>query len=654
MSVIFGLYNRNGGPVQKQGLERMSRVLAPYGPEKSSIWTKGNIGLGHRLLCFTPEDRFEDQPLRSPNLERVLLFTGRLDNRPDLIRKLSLNPTQASTLPDSRLVFLAYEKWGQKCVHHLLGSFALVLWDPQKKELFLARSPVTARSLFYHKSPRTFAFASMPKALFQLPHIPRELDYEALADYLASAPAGPDKTFYRHIRTLPAGHWMKVKSHDLTLREFWKPDIYSEIRYSKNSDYAEAFNERFQQAVKARFRSITPVGVLMSGGLDSSSVAAAAAPLLQKEGKKLTAFTEVPSPDFKGPIIKSRYADETPYVREIARMYPNIDLNLIRTGSRFYLEDLETFFRAAEIPFRNASNRPYIEAIFKEAQKQNIRVLLTGGQGNLTISWRGSGLLPNLIYKGHWLRALEQARTLSRQGRARAQWRVLTSQGIMPLLPTPLWTVIQSLREKKIPFFSLSPPWSEHSPIRPDFAKENKIKARARRKGHDFKYRITRDTRFIRLKTLKGFGLFDSLQTGYQALFGTETRDPTTDIRVVEFCLSLPEEAYNFNGVSRRLIRRAMKDRLPSSVLWNKKRGLQAADWFERLKGAQDQIRKALKDMEQSDLVCRALDLPRLWELFEKIPHAGSDPKKLMKEYRSVMEFGLMTGSFIRWIEKGI
>jgi len=138
-------------------------------------------------------------------------------------------------------------------------------------------------------------------------------------------------------------------------RRFWRVDSGRTIRYPLDEDYVEAFDDLFSRVVKSQLRASGPVGVMMSGGLDSSSVAAVAAPLLEEEGKDLAAFTEVPRPGFDGPLVRGRYADETPYVQAIARMHGNLRSHLVRTDGRMYLEDLDSFFAAAEVPFRNAT-----------------------------------------------------------------------------------------------------------------------------------------------------------------------------------------------------------------------------------------------------------------------------------------------------------
>jgi len=339
-------------------------------------------------------------------------------------------------------------------------------------------------------------------------------------------------------------------------------------------------------------------------------------------------------------------------VQAIARMHGNLRSHLVRTDGRMYLEDLDSFFAAAEVPFRNASNRVYIEAIQHEARQRGIGVLLSGGQGNLTVSWAGDGLLPDLLRRGRWLRALREARLLVRRGYSRSMWRTLGGKGVAPFLPGPLWGLVEALRGNRKSFARNEPPWRAWSPVHPSFAEEHEVEARARAKDHAFRFKPSPDTRAVRLDVLQGFGLFDGLGTGYQAMFRTEGRDPTTDVRVIEFCLGIPEEQYLRDGVPKRLIRRTMAQRLPPEVLWNKKRGLQAADWLERLQGARERILLELTNLEGSSLASRALDLPRLRRLVEGMDRAGNDAGELMRKYRGVLELGLMTACFLRWVEK--
>lgn len=648
MSAIFGFINLNGDPASQTDLERMHAALAPYGSDGGGIWTQGAVGLGQRLMCFTPDDGMERQPWLSADGQRVLVSAARLDNRAELLAdgERGLNP-----ISDGELILRTYERWDADCVQHLTGAYAFALWDAREQRLLLARSAIGGPSLFYYAASQVLAFATMPQGLFALPFIPREIDEPYLADYLVWARAEREATFYRGVKRLPPGYWAGVSPDGVQVRPYWQPDLGREIYFPRDDDYVQAFNELFERVVRDHLRSAAPVGVMMSGGFDSTAVAATAARLLGREDKRLATFTQVPRAGFDGDIIQARYPDETVFVQAMAQQYDNLDLNLVRTDGRVFWNDLDRFFDAAAIPFRNASNRVWYEEILRQARQQGVRVLLTGGLGNATISWNGSGLVSQLLRQMKWQCALREASALARQGNARSTMHALIGQGILPLLPTAWSLAIKRIGRRDAPVSSRLH-WRAYSAINPEFAAAYDVDRRLRAQGPLFHTGIVSDSRAMRDDAITGTaGIGDGIGAGYRALFGADLRDPTGDVRIVEFCLALPEDQYLRDGQPRWLIRRAMADRLPRLILENKQRGLQAADWFERLSGAQAQILDELARLETSELARRALDLPRLRRLAEQMPQTGGSAAQQMVDYRIVLEFGLMTGRFLRWFE---
>lgn len=649
MSAIFGLVNPTGEAVAKHDLDRMSAALALNGPDGGGIWTQGHVGLGQRLMCFTSEDLFERQPLVSADGQRALVCDGRIDNRSELVRELDIPVGMAHELPDSAFVLSAYVKWGEDCVHHLVGGFAFAFWDSRTQCLLLARSAIAAPALYYFSTPQVFAFATMPKGLHALPFLTRTVNEEKLADMLVMSPATPTATLYQGVHRLRTGHSLTLGRDGLKVRQFWQPDLKRELRFPRDEDYIAALDELFERVVRDNLRSATPVGAMMSGGLDSSAVAVTAARLLKPRGERLTVFTEVPRAGFEGPVPKGRYADETPFVQAIAGMYDNLDLVLVRTDGRTYLDDIDRAFLHLEMPFRNTSNRVWIEAILQEARGRGIRVVLGGGGGNLTISWNGGGLLPALLRQGKWSQALHQAHAMARQGAARSTFRALVGQGMIPLAPTPLWIAVGRLRGR--PDATAFQPWRAWSPINPDFAATYKVEARARAQGQNFRFHDTRDIREV---------LFDSLTlqdsgayiTAFQSMFGVDSRSPLGDVRLAEFCLTLPEEQFLRDGEPRSLVRRVMSDRLPRQVLSNRRRGLQAADWFERSTAARGEIAAELERMDRCDLARRALDLPRMRRLVEHWPTGGWGQDRVRVPYQNMLERGVTVGRFLRWVDE--
>jgi asparagine synthase (glutamine-hydrolysing) len=627
----------------------MNAALAAHGPEGGGTWIGRHVALGQRLMRFTPEDFFERQPLVSRSGRHILVTDARLDNRPELAESLGIAGPELRQMPDSDIILRAYEKWGTECPRYLIGAFVFALYDAREEQLLLARSPLGERPLYYYEAAGSLAFSSAPKGLFALPGVPREIDLQSLADFLVLAPHEPGRSFFFRLKRLKAGHVLIALRGSISLHPYWQPDLRRETRFRHDSEYIEAFRALFERAVSDNLRSATPVGVMMSGGLDSTSIAAVAATLLGGEGKRLTAFTEVPRQGFSGAIIKGRYADETPLVSAMARMYPNIDLNPIATDGGFYLDNFDEFLAAAEGPFPNGSNRVWIEAIMRASSLVNTRVLLTGVMGNNTMSWTGRGLLPQLIRRGQWNRILRELRAVARRNGTRSALRLLAGD-ISSLLPTPAWKLMRMLRAGDT---APHRHWLGYSAARPEFIHAQHVEERLRQRGMDLLPRVNPNTRSARYEPFWLSDLACDIERGFEALFQVQQRDPTADLRLVEFCLSIPEDRYFRDGMPRRLIRDAMAGHLPPEVLLNNQRGLQAADWFERVVKAQDRLIDELARFERSELIRSALDTPRLRRLVKGIPSAGNDVDRIHREYRGCLAYGMMMGRFLLWFESG-
>ena len=651
MSAIFGLVQFDGQAVDAANLTRMGTALLAHGPDGGGQWHDNMAGIGQRLLQLTPQDRSERQPLLSADGHFCVVVNGRLDSRPE-IHALCDVDALLENVTDSELILEAYARWGKACVGRLVGAFTFALWDRRAQELLVVRSGGSSPSLFYCADSNRLAFSTMPKGLFALPGLPRQIDEQYLAESLAVIGGEPEACFYRGVTRLLPGQMLVVQRDRWSVHSFWgDAPPKDEIRFSRDEEYVEAFEAILQRVIQDYLRCISPVGVMMSGGLDSTTVAAIAAPLYAEKGRRLITFTEVPRLGFDGAIIAGRYADETPYVEAMARRYESLDPNFIRTDGRVYTEELDTFFAAAEAPLPNASNRMWYETILRAAQSRGVRLLLTGASGNLTVSWNGSGLLAQLVGNGQWSAVAREVQTMVRRTGTLSALKVLLRQGIMPHLPDAAYLALERLQTRNPDRLGSHTEWRWRSPIRAEFAKTHGIDELFHARARHLHFRTSADTASRRLRSLisqtrRG----DGIAEGYQALYGVYTGDPTGDARLVDFCLSLPESQYQREGISRWLIRRAMAHRLPPEVLHNQRRGLQAADWYERLSGGRAALLDELTRIERCDLAQQALDLPLLRRLIMQLGEDGSNRAgHQLEQYRGVLERGLMTGSFIRW-----
>src|SRR5215470_6592660 len=638
MSGIAGLMRFDGRPVRPRDLERAAGALGQYGPDRTDISVTDNVGLVHTLMQMTPEDRFDRQPHRGAS-GSMITADLRIDNRDELIARIGIASLEAASWPDSRLLLTSWEKLGDNIWPILRGPFAAAIWEPRTGSMILARDHLGLNVVMWHKARGFFAFASMPNGLFALDDVPRKLCEEKLADFLVLNHADHATTMYRNVFRVPPAYVLHVKPDgSIAQRRYWSPADIKDIRLRSDSAYAEGLRDCLDCAVRRQMRSIHPIGSLLSGGLDSSSVSVLAAHALGEKNQRLAAFTGVPGHDFNGPVPDGCYADETPYVEAIRKKAGNIDIDYVHTDACDDFAQLERFFTALDGPVRNPTNFGWTMATLQRARAQGRRVLLGGLHGNCTISWDGWSQASGHLARGRLLLAYRQWRQFYRNT-PYSSWTALRKLLIEPLIPGRLgdWT-----RRHR------SATWREHAPIRAEFAAEMAVESRARTVGHDFLYRMRRDER------VKGLAQVDYLgdwQAAEKAFTGVEVRDPTADIDVVSYCFGIPTEQYLAEGIDRSLIRRAMWGLLPEPVLTNRLSGLQGADWHRKLEARRGEIARELDELSKSALVRRVIDLSRLENAIKDWPRGGWHKAEVFREYNLALTRGLAGGRFIRWIE---
>jgi asparagine synthase (glutamine-hydrolysing) len=294
MSGIAGVLRWGGPAVARRDLERMANALRPHGPDRSAVAVADNIGLAHVLMRITPEDQFDRQPFQGPS-GAMITADLRLDNRDDILTEIGVAARDAIAWPDAQIVLTAWEKIGDAVWPKLRGPFAVAIWDPRGRVLTLARDHLGLSVLMWHKGEQFFAFASMPKGLFALPDVPRELNEEKFADFLVLNHADHATTLYRQIFRLPPAHAATVAADgSMAQHRYWSTADVKPIRLGSDQAYADGLRECLDRAVRRQMRSAHPIGSHLSGGLDCSSVSVLAARALAERGERLAAYTQVP------------------------------------------------------------------------------------------------------------------------------------------------------------------------------------------------------------------------------------------------------------------------------------------------------------------------------------------------------------------------
>ncbi len=643
MSAIAGMLRFDGGAVDRRALERAANALAQHGPDRSGIFAAGAIGLAHVLMRMTPEDRFDRQPERGPS-GAVIAADLRLDNRDEVLARVGIAPRQAAAWSDARVLLAAWEKRGDAVWPLLRGPFTAAIWDARARALTLARDPLGLNVVMWHKSARAFAFATMPNGLFALEQVPRQLSEEKLADFLVLNHADLATTLYRDVFRLLPAHVMRVAADGaVSERCYWQPCDIAPVKRASDADYAEGLRDVLDRAVRRQMRSTQPIGCLLSGGLDSSSVSVLAARALATSNKRLAAFTGVPRQDFDGEVAPGHYADETPYVEAIAAAAGNIDVTYVRNDACDDFAELERFFVALQAPVRNPSNLGWVLAALRLARAQGHRVLLGGLYGNSTISWPGWSQALGHFKRGRLVTAARQARLYYRRT-PYSRWVAMRKLFIEPLVPELIGDWADRRRHP-----ARAAAWQEHAAIRSDFAAAMAVDARARKAGHDFLYRPRGDER---LRALAQVDYAGDWRAAEKAVTGVEVRDPTADLDVVAYCFGVPPEQYLAEDIDRSLIRRAMWGLLPEMVLTNRLSGLQAADWYEKLSSRRGELKRDLAALAASPLARRVIDIARLERALSDWPAGGWHRPEVFREYNLALTRGLAGGRFLRWFEQ--
>ena len=308
MSGIVGIFHRDGAPIERAFLHSLVDFLAYRGPVARRTWIGTSIGLGHTLLRTTRESFAEHQPASFEG-RYWITADARLDGRAELLAKFDLKGGAIGpSIPDSELILRTYAKWGAACVEHLRGDFSFAIWDSHTKHLFCARDQFGIKPFYYASVGSVVIFSNTLDCIRRHPAVSGRLNDLAIADFLLfDMIREQEATSFADIQRLPPAHTLACTQGGISLRRYWVLPVSAQIHHKRPSEYVEQFRELLDQAVADRLRT-NNVGVLMSGGLDSPTVAASAKRILSRDGSAagLCAYTAV----FKNliPDEERRYA----------------------------------------------------------------------------------------------------------------------------------------------------------------------------------------------------------------------------------------------------------------------------------------------------------------------------------------------------------
>jgi asparagine synthase (glutamine-hydrolysing) len=589
--------------------------------------------MGHLLLEVNPEDALENQPIRG--VRGMFVSAVRLDNRAALVEAFSLSPAEALRLSDGHLAGLAFDRWGDEVCPHLQGDWALAAWDARERRLLLARDACGNATLYYYEGKGFIAFASSLKALLALPGVVKEPDRLRLAQVLVSWQHDAELTAYKGFRRLLWADAISVgPGGQIRTWRHWSAEGREMLSFRRDEEYKEAFLDHYARAVQSCLRTQKPVAAQLSGGRDSGSVVAMAAPILAAQGRPLTAYTSVPllAPDGAG---EQRFGDEWEQAHATALMAGENLVHLpVDAAGYGVIAGIEHFLHIHDGPSHAAGNHYWIQAITETASGSGAAAMLIGQMGNATVSWTGRGSALLALLEGRRKTALR----LLLHGEPNP-WLTLKRQVLKPVL-TPGLRAIRRLRHPR------QRPWQSYSALNLQLASQLDIDGRMRAARHDPTFSgsplVDLRRQLLQPKTSIGPGIM----TEIGARHSIAILDPTANLSMIEFLLRVPDEQFRGHGQSSWLFRRAFCNRLPEPVLQGRRKGRQAADVGHRILLELPVFRESLDSLNSIPEARETLDLQLMRRCLDDLV-AKVDPDTTARAGMILLR-GLGVGLFLR------
>jgi asparagine synthase (glutamine-hydrolysing) len=290
MCGITGLVDLTGRQVHLETIKAMTETIKHRGPDGEGQWVHQNVGLGHTRLAVIDLSDAAAQPMHSHDGRYALVYNGEIYNYQEIRSELQAVGIRARTESDTEILLLALIEWKEQALTKLNGMFAFAFFDKVEAELLLARDRYGIKPLYYSYKDSYFSFGSEQKAIKSGTDFKSEVDTEALIEYLSFQNIFSDKTLEKHIKLLPAGHFLKIKSRNglsFSVKQYWDYHFCEPEKRRSEVEYTEELDYLFQQAVKRTLVSDVEIGAYLSGGIDSGSIAA----LASRENNGLKTFT---------------------------------------------------------------------------------------------------------------------------------------------------------------------------------------------------------------------------------------------------------------------------------------------------------------------------------------------------------------------------
>ena len=554
--------------MSRELVEQMRDIITHRGPDDEGIFIDGNIGLGHRRLSIV-DVAAGHQPMTNEDGSLYITYNGEIYNHADFREWLESRGHVYKTHCDTETILHLYEEYGTACVDHLRGMFAFAIWDQRKQELFLARDRLGVKPLYYvHCEDGSLYFGSEIKTLLQARAVKPEINYAVIPDHFANhAPSG-EETLYLGVKRLLPGHVLTWRDGQISTRRYWDVDFSKDgVESHDDETYIKRWSELFRESVRLRLMADVPLGMFLSGGIDSSAIAAVMSGMVNEPIKTFSvAFAE-------------REANELEYARLVAEAYKTNHHEIVVTPEQFFAALPRLVWHEDEPLAHPSSVALYFVS---KLASQHVKVVLTGeGSDELLAGYgRYRRTIMNLALGRRYNRITPSIakRMIRRQIQLLSNVRVRQKLMRTFLVVSP---ELESIYFDNFAVFStamqqrmFTQETCDRIPVLDPYVELRKLLAR----GEGLS--LLDGLLYADIKTY----LHELLMKQDQMSMATsiESRVPFLDHKLVEFTAKMPDTMKLRGGTTKYVLRQSMTHILPERILSRSKMGFPVpiGSWF--------------------------------------------------------------------------
>ncbi|GAB4447615.1 MAG: hypothetical protein Fur0028_02560 [Bacteroidales bacterium] len=506
--------------------------ISPYGAKSSFIINESPLSL---IFYSQKEEVFQkNKNFYFEDEEQKCFVIAHIHNRSSLLSQLDLS----SSAHDTEIMYILYKRMGIEGLKKCYGKWMYLSFDKKQNTYTIIRDHLGMFNYYYSTVNNSFFFSTNIEWLFRFKPIKQEISPMQLAGLAVGFSGNSYETTYKNVFKIPPAHYVEFTEGKPNSYMYWCPKMEVSLRYKNQDDYYQHFLELFTNIINESLKNADNIASTLSSGLDSTFVTAIAADVLKKQNKSLTAITA--SPKYTDVALKSpyRYSDEVPLAELVAKKYPNIRHLIDKATETDPINGLIKSIEVHLYPVRNAGNQYWIFSMFEKLKENNVDTLLIGQMGNLTYSWP---FFNPIDVKSHFKKTI-----------------------------------------KKILFHG-QPFYIKNSYLASSFIKKNHVVSYLKKLNykpdlHSSDLGVMRHHFFQQMQSV-GYSAWNEKANYY----GINVIDPTADVRLIEYCFSIPQKLFKNENGNRQFIRHAAKDIVPNEILSNQKKAIQSADAGKRL-----------------------------------------------------------------------